>query len=245
MSYTICIPARAKTGTFSIWSAYRNHPEIAVSKDKETLQNYNEKEIKNYIQKTFNITKTTKVLLDCSVDVFFSNPDIIDKVRNLDKINRFCVLYILRDPLDRCISEIYNTIYDVFVRKIPKKHVFITSEGKIDINLLERHITSSLCESRIIELVLSKIKLTDILFLPFDQIFTGQQKVFSFLQIDKNCIIHEVRVNQRKHRIPTIEYLKVIKDVANYIKKNEKYLRQLSNIEKDLFSKKYFNGEHE
>jgi len=135
MKYTLMILGFPRTGTGSLWKFLSNHSQIAVSKVKEPIWEW-DKNPDSYLD-FYDIKGCTKVIADCT-PVLTTKLWKTNYVKNLSKfsfIDRFCCVYTLRDdPFARVNSYIDLLIKSFYLKPERRLELGFTRPGFLDEN---------------------------------------------------------------------------------------------------------------
>lgn len=106
-----------KSGTTTLWSLLKQHPEIFATDTKELRyfisSKFTSRSEREYIKK-FKFAKRQKYLLDASPQYSMS-PKYGDVARRIHEFNpRAKILYIMRHPLDRLLSQYRYQVWHGF-----------------------------------------------------------------------------------------------------------------------------------
>ena len=121
MSYKILFMGPPRTATCSLWLTLSDHPEIAVSKEKEPLNCQESRrkldENPSLYPDMFRMAKQTKVLLDATAFPYHLNKQLVKGVIKAASLKPK-IIFPLRNPFDR----LYSTVKMMFVRKAFPRH---------------------------------------------------------------------------------------------------------------------------
>lgn len=238
MKYTIAITGLPRTATTSLWRTYGEHPEITRTRRKEPLQTWNRNSLNKYIQYNYIIKKDTKVLLDGSTNIITFKTDLIKQVKNLDDIERFCCVYTIRDPIERTISQTNNFVRNYFKGYLPKP-IFLNNDLTINYYHLNFFFSFMIDEPNIIKNLENIIGLENIIFVSVNNIFSQQQRIFSSLGVKNNLKVEERRLNRTVDLVPTLKQLQVLVKIKEWVKQNEKTLKEMSLRTRKIIEEKY------
>lgn len=100
-----------KCGTTSLYQMFKNNPEVSLSKFKET--SYFTKRMANgmnWYKNQFEPLETTKYLMDVSPSYSKTHlyPECAQRIHDYDANAK--IIYLVRDPLERIVSNIYHDL---------------------------------------------------------------------------------------------------------------------------------------
>lgn len=168
-----------RTASKSLWMAFKKHPEIACSIEKEPFNSTSKKILfastKRYL-KMFNVLNE-KVLVDATPCAYFYYYDIVKRMELPIKI-----IYVLRNPYDRIYSTIKQTIITHSIAPFKKTAYpdFIIGRKKIDKNKIMDFIPT-LLDGICIE---HAFKVTrDILMVKLEDIIEDLTPIYNFMGV--------------------------------------------------------------
>lgn len=242
MKYTLSITGLPRTGTTTLWRLYGQHPQISRSKRKEPLQIWNEHNLDNYIDSNYFINKNTKILLDGSTNVITYKTNLIEKVKQLNSIERLCCIYTLRDPIRRTLSQTNNFLRN-YLRGHTPKPIFLNDDLSINYYHLNVFFRFMLDEYSIIKNLENSIGTENILFIDINRIFEEQKYIFSQLGINEDTNIKDRTIlNRTIDLTPSIKQLQIFVKVNEWFKSNKHELEIISKKTKDKILKEYYRG---
>lgn len=242
----------SKSGTFSLYEFFKQHPQIAVSPTKEYLLdkaihfeknniNFN---VDEYIS-GFNITKNTKILLDGATNTSFPwmNPytSILSKYFNIKYI------HIIRNPIDRMLSFMNYRIQTKEYEEIEKQRAIGINYFNVDGSLrIEKSASFTISNSDIASLMIAELLYgrKNIFIAKFKDIIKNPAMVFPFLDIVpfgkklkhiNKGVIHDEKIT--KYVRKNLDMIKKI-SVENLMRVQSFYNIDLSDMIKEVEERK-------
>lgn len=217
-----------RTGTYSLWSALKNHENISCSKIKEPFsKNKNKKFLfgTDYYLKMFKIKEKTKFLLDGTPRPYCYNKEIIKKIKYPIKI-----IYVIRNSYDRIYSSIKMSIIDK-----ESRNSFLLKNNKINEYEIMKIIRYFWKDSIILN---DAYEVTnDVLIIKFDDIISGNlNPIFDFLNI-KPIEINFPHFNSMEKHWEKMHEIK--KQVDNFFIINKEEIDKIIKEDEEEIYKKY------
>ena len=214
----IFFPARARTGTTSLWTALSKHPDICASIQKEPLRHMLGADLgpKNlqivseefpfykyyspYQYSQFFRKKNYKVLFDGTPIGGYIRSNLHSKILNdlLKKNEKFIkelkCIYILREPWDLLHSAFRLIIRTRII--IPLKEGIFFIDGKLHEETAMRYINILIDEPYWIDHINKFFGKENILFVPLSNIQNNLKRILDFMEVDSSIEIKIENLNQ-------------------------------------------------
>ncbi len=232
MKYTYAFPGYGRTGSTSLWWMLKNHPEVAVSVEKEYL--YDHPDLDNYLENGFIIKGKTKVLFDGSVDF-----ECFDGIRKVKELGRVCCIFVLREPRDKIVSTL-DLLNKLHYRKIKKRGTVHNRDGSINYETSAKQI--ALYNINQYDFLRKIEKLTgrdNILVMKLEEVDEKQSEIYKFIGV-KDMKFKFPKKNSAVSFNPTISQLRDKIEIMKWADEFfSKTIQEISDEQTELIHARY------
>jgi hypothetical protein len=241
---TLAILGTNKTGTTSLWSALRSHPQISCSKHKEIVTKYEEpvhptlKECE-YFKNYFKKTPKTKIFLDGTPHLI-TNSRVIRHLKSFSSISRIVSLYTLRPPSEIAYSAAIFRGKLYFSKNISRhiRNPFFNDDNTIDYKTLEKFVLRQMFVVYHICRAVNNLGMKNIYFMSLKNLDSEIQKVFDFLEIEKeNIEIKKLNVGKKMNT--PLKFIKQKFMIDDWFQENQKMIIKFEDIQRKYLNERF------
>jgi len=185
-----------RSGTTSIWTFFKKHPEVSVSVSKEFILE-NLYDLSNFVEDAFCIHNQTKVLLDGSPDLFYSDRIdlVLDSIKKYPIINEVVLIYSIREAIEHLIS-----VTNASIRRYLNGHTQECNflDEKMNINKEKFHFFCQKYLNHHYNYLITaekKIGRKNLFLVNLSDFERKQLEIFNFLDISTNKIYKFPKIN--------------------------------------------------